>query len=399
MRALASLFALPLSHAFALTKQSPRTFFANTSGLSKSHVANGGLMRLKPQRLSRALRHGLANSKSKALANGWSAEEFEATQKSMPRLSNGATACLAAFVHILQNPSTASLPLARAYALEIDELLSALCAEVDADDPGAFRDAVLEFVIADAVNGEDEVEATLLGKWVGCATWEDLSVPFAHLADMLAWDVYAALDAEWSSRFFETMEPQPTLLWVAARLNPGITPAVGKRQRNAVFRPVRRMLEFSFALAEYAYLGRWPRAKPGRSSLSEVMDLSDADVGNFFDDTRRISFDECQHFWETMCKQVRFQRRRHGIAPFPGLLAGMAIHWQRTMLTTQLGREQVHVLDEDFYRARWATHRERWRPSLPSGTKNWPNWLLEQTVRPVTQGTVEVTHTSVAAPG
>lgn len=332
------IVSLPLITAAALTKKSVGSFLTSTTGLSRSHMSGDKIANLRPSTLERMRKRSTEFGRVLALKGGWSEQHIDDSIATAPRLHSGGPAPLAQFLHFSQNREIAPLPLAIAYALEIDELIDALTDLVKADDSAGFRDAILEFLACEMVLDESVDAVRQIEEWRSRATWSLIDAPFKEAIDSLILHFYAAVDAEWGGRYCQAFEPRPVFLWIAPRLSPDLDmtkPAKG--MRNLVHRPVRRFLELGYAFAERVYLGKWPSAAPGRTAIGSALVMSDTDVGNFFDGTRKMGFDEVQEFWATMCWQPKFQTKRKGQLAFPSLLASTAIAWQLLMVQTGKG--------------------------------------------------------------
>jgi len=383
------LVQLPTVFTAAALNRTVKSSLSEVLGLSPSHVANGGLAKLKPKRQMRVLENALAFGKAHALKNNWSEEDFQKTQDTLPRLANGYGAPLASWLHYLQNSEVMPLPLSIALALEMDELLDVLQEAVREDDPAAFRDAVLEATFEDATENPSEADPAMVEAWAKTESWDDITDHFVALTQALTLSLFAAIDAEWGARYFESFEPEPVFLWIAPRLNPGMAKGSEASNRNRVFRPIRRLLELSYAVAQYAYIGTWPDGPPGRTAVADAFDLQDTVVGNMFDGTRKLGFAEFQSCWERMCRQPAWQAKRAGLMTTPTILANMAIGMEAVFVETgpKMKFLSALLLDEADYRGRWAYFRKRWARELPSGGETtsgvqWPSWLREQTILP-----------------
>ncbi len=384
------LTLLPVVYNAAAMKRSVRSSLSEVLGISKSHMAKGGLATLKPRMQAKAHANAIAYGKARAQKKGWSEEDFQKVQDTVPKLANGKLAPLASWVHVIQSVQSAPLPLNVALALERDELIDFLLQATIDDEPAAFRDAVLEAIVEDTVESPDNADGDLLHEWARLETWEDITAPFAALTQVLLVTFIAALDAEWGARYFGGFEPQPVFLWVAPRMNPNQSAADKVSRRSPVMRPTRRLLELSYAVVEHAYLGVWPDGPPGRSAVSAAMGLEDYVVGNLFDGTRRLGFDEFEENWLQMCRQPRLQRKRKGFRHFPNILAYVAIGMEAMLVETgpRMKFLSALLLDEVDYRGRWAYFREHWKSELEmleqpaTPLEAWPAWLRSQSILP-----------------
>jgi hypothetical protein len=382
---LAAFIALPITQAAVLAKKSFGSFLQHATGLSRSRIKATRLASLRASTVARARQSSLDQGRAAAIKNGWAGEAFDESVATAPTLHTGEPAPLAQWLHFSQVSEFAPLPLSIAYALEIDEFLAALSLHVAADDPLAFRDAVLEFLAFEVVVDSSDQAGAVMDDWLTRTSWAAIDAPFKEANDSLILHLYAAIDVEWGGRYFQTLAPAPVFLWVAPRMSPDLDLAKPpKRLRNLVHRPVRRFLEVGYAYAEFVYFGKWPKAAPGRSALAGAMGLDDVDIGNFFDGTRKLGFTEVQTYWQTMVSQDTYQAKRKGFLAFPTMLATIAIVWQELMVKTGKGSKfkSAIVLDEDEYRRRWQLHRDRWATELGAGEKDWPEWLTDQSLLP-----------------
>ena len=383
------LTQLPTVFAAAAMKRTLTSSLSEVLGLSPTHVSNGGLATLKPNKQKKVLENALAFGKAQALKNGWSEEDFQRTQDTLPRLANGFGAPLASWLHYMQSPELIPLPLSIALALEMDELLDVLQEAVREDDPVEFRDAVLEAIMEDVTENPAEADAAMVEAWSGTESWDDITDHFVALIQVLMVSLFAAIDVEWGSRYFRSFEPRPVFLWVAPRMNPSLAQAGKTSKRNRTFRPTRRLLELSFAVAQYAYLGTWSDSPPGRSMIAAAFKLEDYVVGNLFDGTRKLGFAEFQSCWERMCKQPTWQTKRAGMMVTPTVLANIALGMEAVLVETGPKMEFLSalLLDEADYRGRWAYFRKRWANELAgngaaTAIEQWPGWLRAQTIVP-----------------
>src|SRR3546814_5132128 len=134
--------------------------------------------------------------------------------------------------------------------------------------------------------------------WRGATSWEDVAPLLDKQLLDLFWDLFAGFDAEWTSKCLPRMASAPILLWIAPRINEKfVFGSIPKKHRNFIYSPVRRLLELSHALVHRRFIGKWPKKPAGRMALSEVLDMPDHTIGNYFDGTRHLGMADYRTYW------------------------------------------------------------------------------------------------------
>jgi hypothetical protein len=370
--------------------KSIRPLLSEVTGLSLARIAQGNLDKLRPSTAARVQASAEAWGRNLAMRNGWTDDDFNKFIANAPRTKSGDVGMWANWVFGLQHPETLPLPLTISHALEIDELIGDLSNAFETKDLKAFTGAVLTKAESEANKRKDQspdevaAETSMRCAWSAAHSWDAVASILPTLDEDLFLDHFAALDAEWGSRYFQSMKPEPVFLWLAPRLNEQLDLTSGEKKfRNLIYRPVRRLLELSYALAHYCYRKQWPAAPAGRGELGEALGLSDADVGNYFDGTRNLTMQAYQSYWQALCRHFGPSLGRPEETPMcPTPLGFIAIAWQHLLIqTTDKYRfKSAILLDKDDYRRRWKDHRRHWVDQLPSGDVSWPDWLLNQSV-------------------
>ncbi len=164
--------------------------------------------------------------------------------------------------------------------------------------------------------------------------------------------LFATLDAEWGAQYFGSLLPQPVLLWLAPEVD---LCADGKlSRRNGIRRPVRKLLELSFVLAERAHSRTWPSKAPGRGELGKALELADAHVGNYFDGTRKMTLKAFGTWWQMMTNAMAQRFRKDLDMPAPMMLARVGLLWQGYWVKEDAGKlRAVILLDQADHRRRW----------------------------------------------
>ena len=359
-----------------------KTLLAEMTGLSKSRIAQGNLDAIRPSTQARMEQTALQWARERAESRGWSSEDFEKLTSESPRLADGSPALWAQMPHAFQNGDAYKLPMTIELALAVDTLFRDLLRAVEADAPSQFGELALEFSGRAEVplSARNDDTAAVRQEWEDAKDW----LTIRRLADDYLLSVYlqlfTALDAEWGAQYFGIFEPQPIFLFLSPRLHPDFDVAKGRiPKRNPVYRPARRLLEFTHAIARRGYGDAWPARPAGRSQIGKIFDLQDSLVGNYFDGTRRFSMNDFETWWLKLCGEMNAYWPRKDSMASPAVLAKVAILWQRALVVTDGGKfRSVVILDHDGYRHRWRSHRCRLLNKYPPGQQKWPDWLLRQ---------------------
>lgn len=380
---------LPVMTSAKIFGKSNRSFLSEITGLSVSRIAKGGLDTLRPSTASRVEAYASAWGHSKAKEKGWNEEDFAAYIAAVPKMRNGAIAGWATWVYSLQYPDHLLLPITISYALEIDELIVSLSNSFNASDCRTFSQTILEMADSDyekslVCSPAECIEKEIWIKtWSSVADWDAIGPLLSRVVDNILISLYAALDVEWARQYLKIMVPMPIFLWLAPRVHKDLDLASGtKVKRNLIYRPVRRLLEFSHALAHWNYRKHWPIAPAGRSELGKALGLSDADVGNYFDGTRKLTIGAYQSYWIALCRHFGPLSQLSEMPTCPSPLGVVAITWQWMLITTtdESKFKSAHLLDEDDYKRQWQGRRNYWLEQAPSNDVAWPNWLLDQSL-------------------
>lgn len=386
-RLLHGLQLFPLIQLASQSGKGIRPFLTEITGLSPARIAQGNLDKIRPSTTVKIVAFTSTLQKNLAKAKGWSDQEFDTHIAAIPRMRNGNFGPLSSWIHGMKIPGVNSLPLTSGHALKIDELIQLLSQAFDANDCTAFTQAILamdanELNLVHTPEEESDVES-IREDWRAAKNWDAVGALLPNLAENLLIDIYAALDAEWSGWYFPGSTPTPVFLWVAPRVNENFDPSSGALpSRNLVYRPVRRLLEFSYAVVHCHYKGRWPDKPVGRSELGLAIVSADSEIGNYFDGTCNLTLATFQNLWRSLCRHFDKNTKESKGIICPTPLAAVAIAWQRLLMETTNKQKfkSAHLLDEADYTRRWLKHRNSWPEKPPSGEFGWPDWLLNQSL-------------------
>lgn len=387
---LEALTIVPLAHLGLIQGKTWRPFFTEITGLSAGRIAQGNIDKIRPSTLKKVQGNVTAWAYEQGKKRGWTTEECSAQMESVPKKLDGKVGSWASWIKSMERPELICFPLTIALALKADELLQSLIDACNHDDIERFKRDV-------CTHQEGSNQTRLIGspgpatkpltqdaKWDAISDWNKISAILAKRLDYVLLDIYSGLDVEWGNQYFPTMHPLPLFLWIAPRINENWDLQLGPiPSKNQIHRPVRRLLELSYAVVHRHYRKRWPSAPVGRSELGKALQLSDAHVGNYFDGTRKLTLNAYSTYWQAMCRHLSSAHDKPEESPIcPTPIAVIAITWQETFIvnTSKNKLKSFVLLDEDDYKRRWECHRRNWAILSPSVEGDWPVWLLNQSV-------------------
>lgn len=280
------------------------------------------------------------------------------------------------------------LPSTITQALKIDELLHSLIDACNNHDIHKFNQVIFTHQgTSNKSNHALVMEATKpLSKgeeWIALADWNEFLGISKKLFENLFLDLYASLDAEWGSQYFKGMKPAPIFLWITPRINEDWDIQNGlKPSKNQIYRPVRRLLEFSYAIVHTHYRKKWTSSPVGRTELGKKMGIGDADIGNYFDGTCKLKITAYNAYWERLCEHFSGTLDKTDYPRCPVPLGIMAITLQKNLIqnTSENKLKSFILIDEDDYKSRWQRHRFNGSDQSPSVYMDWPLWLSNQSV-------------------
>lgn len=276
------------------------------------------------------------------------------------------------------------IPYTLDLALSVDDLLQKLVTALHAADEKAAFTAVRQCLETSKWRESAQAMRCVSGPRSHATSdqGEDVSTIVSKLLEELLYDLFSALDAEWGGEFFGKLRPEPIFLWIAPRLNPDLVPGQRpKTKRNMLFRPIRRLLEISHAVAYWVDKKEWPHCAAGPAEIGKVCGWDEAAIANLFDGTRKLTLKSYVALWNGLFAEVA---RRNSVpsveCPLP--LAAMAIAFQRLFVKT-FGEHKWRsfiVLDEAKYKSLWGRHHQKVAGQRPRGEVGWPAWLVNQSL-------------------
>lgn len=317
-----------------------------------------------------------------------------------PKTCSGAQAAWATWIHQQEQPPALHLPISKAVGLAIDELVESLRNHCRTDDLTAYRQAWLDHFRhhglliragGEAVLKPMAPDAPDWDKLQSMTNWEIANQLTRELLEGLYFDLVSALDVEWSAWYFAVMQPMPLFPLVMVKVHDGLKNGEEpKPRKNLIRQPQRRLLEFMYAVMEYKFRDRWHKKEPLPKVVGKALDLLPAEVSNYFDGTRRLTYKKVDNYWRQLIKHFSGKTAAPAEMPAPPMpMVALALHWQ-TLLVLDKGKEKSFILvDLDSYNERWKLRRQRWESQnkgmteRPAGhpTKElgeWPAWMLNQ---------------------
>jgi len=400
-RSLQALSLLPL-HALAEGRnQSIPSLLHDLTGLSKARISQGNLDAVRPSTRTKIDRHLERMLQEQFKGNPEELDDLRANIATAPATLSGAPAPLAAWIHQLEFLPWIPLPITKAVALTIDEFLEELLTCCRNDDLQGFKSHLLAHfehhglsvrsageMAAEPAPEEDLMALQAIADWDQAAAW------MPNLVEHLYWDLISSLDAEWNSHYFAGRQTMPLFPLVMVRPQEGLleTMKVASR-KNIYFKPVRRLLEFLYALAYYFRKKQWPSRAPTPKELAEILYRPGSDevaeeslISNYYDGTTKLTQDLVLEHWVQLTEHFLSARigSERPNPPLPMIM--LALQWQ-TLLVRDKGRS-IFIPDMKMYEKLWTHRRKQWRSLQELGangtgqpmreTINWPVWALNQ---------------------
>jgi len=403
-RTLQALSLMPL-HALAEGRnQSIPSLLQDMTGLSKARISQGNLDAIRPSTQVKVDRHleELLQEQFKSDPEGL--QHLRSKIAAAPATRSGEQAPLAGWVHQLEFLPWIPLPITKGVALAIDELLEALLTCCRDDDFRGFKCVLLAHfehhglpVRAIGQMASEPAPENQLATLHAIADWEQSDNWTRQLAEYLYWDLISSLDAEWNSHYFAGRQTKPLFPLVMVRPQDGLLESMKVASRkNIFFKPVRRLLEFLYALAFYFRYKRWPTQAPKPKTLAGILyrpgsqELAEERlISNYFDGTTKVILDLVLEHWGQLLQHfmpAHLESKRPN-PPLPMIM--LALQWQ-TLLVQNKGRS-FFVPDMKTYETLWDLRSRQWatlqtqqdmgilKAGQPSRqTIDWPAWSFSQ---------------------
>ena len=403
-RRLQALSLMPLHGLAEGRNQSIPSLLHEVTGLSKARISKGNLDAIRPSTQAKVDRHleELLQEQFKGDPEGL--QSFRSKIAAAPATRSGEQAPLAGWVHQIEFQPWIPLPITKGVALTIDELLEALLTCCRDDDLRGFKSVLLahfgrheQAVHAIRLMVGEPAPENELETLQAIADWEQAHNWTRNLLEQLYWDLISSLDAEWNSHYFAGRQTKPLFPLVKVRPQEGLLESMKvKSRRNIFFKPVRRLLEFLYALTFYFRYKRWPTKAPTPKTLAEILyrpgsrELAEEClISNYFDGTTNVTLDLVLEHWEQLVQHfmpARLESERPN-APLPMIM--LALQWQN-LLVQDKGRSFL-MPDMKRYEAIWSLRRGQWADlqaqqdaGFPKAGQpaweaiDWPEWSFSQ---------------------
>lgn len=401
---LEGLALFPL-HSLAENRgQSMRSLLQDMTGLSKGRIAKGKLDDLRPSTRQKIAAHQQQWLEDTFKDRPEQLVRVQANIAASPTLGNGKVAVLATWVHQFEHSPEFVLPVSKAVALVVDEVLDALLMACAEDDLEHWKQTLLDHLrqrgTAISIGDQPVALPTTADDLDTCkaiSTWSQAEALTKQLLDHWYLNMITALDAEWSSQYFAGRQTMPLFPLVMGGIPANWSaPDKTSSRKRLVIRPSRQLLQFLYALAYRIRYKKWPKAAPKPNVLTDILyqpDLSEeanrALIYNYFDGTADLTFDRVYDHWVQLAQHRMPSRKPEElpIPPFPMIM--LALQWQKLFVLNK--GKTLFVLDMEKYKTLWCHYRQRWdeqqaereRAVPQTGhTKGepivWPDWMLNQ---------------------
>lgn len=379
-RAWLSLQYLPFSIRAAHEGVSAQSLLVRETGLSQAHISTHGLSVANPQRAEKVAEH-MAKLKSQRLMEaGLTGDELEGVLAQPPRGS------LEAFARNLELATGQSFAYSADVGHTLDKVvnggaIAGAAAEHDLDAYKGWLARLLDEDAPDLPLACADFGAPALKAAVDAATsWEDVVSPSERLVDVMLFSYLAALDLDWSTGYFTTVAPAPTLVWLWPRLREGFNPSTAATKRGAVVRPAQNLLQLMWLIVQRRFTGRWPSAWPGPHRVEQDTGLDELEavrMRQLFSGHARLRSNACLQVWRGLCKAASGEPPENP----PALWIILGVWMQKHLVASRQKGDPVEhwVLSAPVYRELWEGHRKRKQlRDATARTVEWPSWLLNQ---------------------
>lgn len=402
-RVLATFTVLPFHNLAQGSNRSMRSVLAEITGLSKARIAQGNLDAMRPSTKKKVDAH-LRGWLEKKLDDPRAVASVLEKCSTAPHTRSGGHALWAQWIHALEFPPALLLPISKAVALEVDELLEALTDACQANDLSGFKRTWCAYVERhDLRMGSSDESARLHAPYadgdalesIDC--WEGAQKLAKEAVDYLYLDIIAALDAEWSCSYFGGRQTAPLFPLVMMRLQDGLLETKKAISRKNVFyRPARRLLETLYALLFLKRYRKWPEKPPGPKDLAMALDdptnddaITAAVISNHFDGTLKLTLELTYDYWCQLYAHFFPGTNEGERAAPPDPMIMLALQWDAIQI--QDSGRTLFLFDLDAYVDLWRERRQQWdelqatlyehRPETGHSEQEpieWPAWMANQ---------------------
>lgn len=363
LKAVRALQVAPWQYIAWMRGVSLRRHLGDVTGLSQSRLANAH-QKLRPSKELEVQQHAESVFRSNLAAAGLASSDVDIAHERLRSLQDAGGESWAAFWTAIDYPLEPELAACVQAAVRVDKVLKALGTAAEDDRLRDAQETCSTFLDAWHLP-QDIVEAEGPGlaasDWHRAQTWEDVFPLADKFLSAVFFDQFAHTDAVWGNSFLGRLEPRPAFSLVAPR----------RRGSARLEKPVRRLLQTSYALHHWARYRTWPAKPPLPGELADALQMRPDDVSNLFDGTTKLHFQHFQNSWERFGKHFGLKYR----VTFPAPLAAVAICWQHNLVSVSPEHKlRSFIILGSGYEQLW-----RWRrdglAAQSKGTEPWASWM------------------------
>jgi hypothetical protein len=370
--------SLPVQLVLSLSGKKVSSLLSDMTGISSSRLRPGSSQTLRPSTLNKATAHMEGVLRKKLEDKDWPPASIESFIASAPSKLNGYPCAFGDLLHSLSGPGISEYPLTSLIAQQLDQLDIKLERALATGDLDAYKAAVASQSWLSSYrwwSDEKTDHRTARQMFQLADDWDALAVAVKPIVLNILLAFMAAIDLEFSASYFHQFRLRPLFLDLLPMLGPNASlNSLGKFPKWDRFRlPSRRLLELSHALHYRHWNKAWPMQCAGRSQISAAVYLTDFTIGNLFDGSKKLSFQQFDSIWKQLC--LTTSKTPVSATPTPLLLAAWL--WQSKFVEFDDGLKvrSIFLFDGHAYLTWWNHHRENWGSQLTGGTADWPQWL------------------------
>ena len=243
-----------------------------------------------------------------------------------------------------------------------------LLATVWLDDP-YFTDALVE--------KEQNIRPRLLDIVAEASDWNALTRPTGVVTVNALLSLLAQWDVEFSAKHFARLQAQSAfvLLMPWADIPHDDQPIVRKR---GMFRfPVARLIDLSFALAQFHKHKKWPDRRPTVKELAIWCAEIEQNLVQWRDCTKSFRWRDFSNIWAALFPESMQNGRTGRVRPLSPLYVAAAIFQDLLVDIDPNSRGKEVGLHDDEYRYWWKIHFDQFQQASGAtfGDTPWPAWL------------------------
>lgn len=363
LKCVRALQIAPLQYIAWLRGVALRRHMSEVTGLSQARLANTR-QKLRPRKELEIRQHSESIYRSNMLDAGLSEADVDLAHERMRTLEIAGGQTWAAFWTAIDYPLEPELTDCVQAAVKVDKVLESLGKAAEGDNPGDAQKACASFL--ESWGLPEDISAAegpglAASDWHRAQTWDEIFPLADKFLSAVFFDQFAHTDAVWGNSFFSRLEPRPAFALVAPR----------RRGPARLEKPVRRLLQTSYALHHWARYRTWPAKPPLPGELADALRMRSDDVCNLFDGTTKLHFQHFQNSWDRFGKHFGLKYR----VTVPAPLAAVGICWQHNLVSvTPEHKLRSFIILGSGYEQLW-----RWRrdglAARSTGSEPWASWM------------------------